>query len=40
MIKENKIDIQYNNIYDLENLGQAHDEIENRRTTGSVILKV
>jgi NADPH2:quinone reductase len=40
MIKENKIDIQYNNTYDLENLGQAHDEIENRRTTGSVILKV
>ena len=40
MIKSAKIDIQFDNSHDLENIGIAHDKIENRMTTGSVILKV
>lgn len=40
MIRSEKIDIQFDNSYDLENLGTAHDKIENRQTSGSVILKV
>ena len=40
MIRSAKIDIQFDNSHDLENLGTAHDKIENRQTSGSVILKV
>tara|TARA_B100000787_G_scaffold48691_1_gene35022 strand:+ start:3259 stop:4230 length:972 start_codon:yes stop_codon:yes gene_type:complete len=40
MIQSGKINIQFDNSRHLENLGVAHDDIENRKTTGSVILKV
>jgi len=40
MIRSGKINIQFDNSYHLENLGAAHDEIENRKTSGSIVLKV
>ena len=40
MIQSEKINIKFDNSYYLENLGTAHDEIENRKTSGSIILKV
>ena len=40
MIQSEKINIKFDNSYCLENLGTAHDEIENRKTSGSIILKV
>ena len=40
MIQSEKINIKFDNSYYLENLGTAHDDIENRKTSGSIILKV
>ena len=40
MIRSGKINIQFDNSYHLENLGVVHDEIENRKTSGSIVLKV
>ena len=40
MIRSGKINIQFDNSYHLENLGAVHDEIENRKTSGSIVLKV
>ena len=40
MIQSEKINIKFDNSYYMENLGTAHDDIENRKTSGSIILKV
>jgi NADPH2:quinone reductase len=39
MIDQKKIEIQNLTEYPLEEVAQAHTDIENRKTTGSVILK-
>ena len=39
MISQEKIKLNEISEYSLEDVGQAHLDIENRRTTGSVILK-
>ena len=38
-ISQEKIKLNEISVYSLEDVGQAHLDIENRRTTGSVILK-
>ena len=40
MIVKDKIKLDKMTKYDLDNVADAHTDLENRKTTGSIILKI
>ncbi len=40
MIKDKKVEILISKVYDLEDVQQAHKDMEGRKTTGKLLLKI
>ena len=40
MVKEGKLKIRYHKTYDLKDVKQAHEDLQGRRTTGKLLLKI
>jgi NADPH:quinone reductase-like Zn-dependent oxidoreductase len=39
-ISQKKLSLQVSKVYDLENAGIAHDDLETQKTTGKILLKL
>jgi NADPH2:quinone reductase len=40
MVNEGKLTFRVHDVYDLQDARQAHEDLQNRKTTGSVVLRV
>lgn len=40
LIKDGKLNVKIHQVYDLKDAKQAHDDLEGRKTTGKLLLKI
>lgn len=40
MIADGKVEIKVHKVYDLKDVGHAHTDLEGRKTTGKLVLKL